>query len=176
VVLALVVVAFVVWLQRPVVNVAPPAVAVESPGTETAGRLFVHVAGAVRSPGLFELPEGSRVADAVAAAGGARRGGVLDLLNLAQLLTDGMKVEVPRKGAQVASQGASPASGGPTLVSINGADTTALETIPGIGPVTAAAIIAHRDEIGGFTALEQLLDVSGIGPAKYEAMLPYVAL
>ena len=137
----------------------------------------MHVAGAVRSPGLYELSEGQRVADAVAAAGGPGRKADLDMLNLAQLLSDGMKVEVPLKGGP-APGGAPSGTTGPadTTISINSADQAQLETIPGIGPVTAAAILAHRTETGGFDALEQLLDVNGIGPATYESMLPYISL
>jgi competence protein ComEA len=139
---------------------------------------MVHVAGAVKRPGLYPLPAGSRFADAVAAAGGPTARGDLDLMNLAQLLVDGTKVEVPPRSA---TSGGVPAavpssSAAPAAISLNAADQAALETIPGIGPVTAAAILQHRDEIGGFTSLEQLLDVSGIGPATYESMRDFVAL
>jgi competence protein ComEA len=99
-------------------------------------------------------------------------------MNLAQLLLDGTKVEVPSRSA---TSGGVPAavpssSAAPAVISLNSADPAALETIPGIGPVTAAAILQHRDEIGGFTSLEQLLDVSGIGPATYESMRDFVSL
>lgn len=176
VVVALLAGAALVWQRRAVVNVAPPSVSQTSPEeAASSATLYVHVAGAVRSPGLFELPDGARVADAVAAAGGARKAGDLDAVNLAQLLTDGMKIEVPREGEERVAAPEAAADEGPA-VSLNSADRTALETIPGIGPVTAAAILAHRAELGGFSALEELLDVNGIGPATYEAMLPYVSL
>lgn len=167
-------------------QVAPPAT-YESWSPSVAGSpavpgglvVTVHVAGEVKRPGLYPLPAGSRFADAVAAAGGPTAKGDLDLVNLAQPLVDGTKVEVPSRSAP-GSTGvpvtAGAPSGAPALISLNSADEAALETIPGIGPVTAAAILAHRDEIGGFTSLEQLLDVSGIGPATYESMRDFVTL
>lgn len=126
------------------------------------------------APGLYELPEGSRVADAIEVAGGARRNADLDALNLAQVLTDGMKVDVITKGSNAASIDASTETD--ALVSINSADATTLETIPGVGPVTAAAIIEYRDRLGGFGAIDDLIEVTGIGPATLEALRPYVSL
>lgn len=160
-------------------RIAPPATSDISDDSQDAsvGTLFVHVAGAVRNPGLYEVVDGARVADAIAAAGGALKRAELDLLNLAQPVTDGMKVDVPRPGSSATvpdATSSTPSSDG--TVSINSADQTALETIPGIGPVRAAAILAYRDERGGFATLEELLEVSGIGPATYEALLPYVTL
>lgn len=141
--------------------------------------VMVHVAGAVKAPGLYSLPVGSRVADAVEAAGGPTAKADIDLLNLAGLLLDGTRIEVLAKGPGPPSAplpGSGPASAVPAIISLNSADQVALETIPGIGPVTAAAILQHRDEIGGFTSLEQLLDVSGIGPATYESMRDFISL
>lgn len=167
-------------------RVAPPSTyeAWSPSASPTAAALgdvvMVHVAGAVKKPGLYPLGAGARFADAVAAAGGPTAKADLHLLNLAQLALDGMKVEVPTRGsagapgapvAEVPTTAASPA-----VLSLNSADQAGLETIPGIGPVTAAAILQHRDEIGGFTSLEQLLDVSGIGPATYESMRDFVSL
>lgn len=159
--------------------VAPPATAA-SPGSgadELAGGVFVHVSGAVRQPGLYELTEGARVADAVAAAGGATRKAEVGLINLAQVITDGMKIDIPRKGvAAVPAPGASGDPASAAMVSINSADQAALETLPGVGPVTAQAIISHREEIGVFTSLEELLDVSGIGPVTFAEIRPHVTL
>lgn len=163
-----------VWGRRPAAAIAPPAtVAPASVAASPAGApVFVHVAGAVRAPGLYEMPSGARVADAVEAAGGASPRADLDLLNLAAPVTDGMKVDVLSKGG-----GVTPApSASPGPVSLNSADQAALETIPGVGPVTAAAILARRDEAGPFTSIEQLMEVSGIGPATLESMRPYVTL
>lgn len=164
---------------RPAPSIAPPAVSGAPISASPAGvAVFVHVAGAVRRPGLYELPEGARVADAIAAAGGATRRAEIDLLNLAQVLTDGLKVEVPRKGeAAAVSSGAGavqPSPGAP--ISLNSADQATLETVPGIGPVRAGAIIAYREEHGGFSSVDELLDVSGIGPATLAAIRELVTL
>jgi competence protein ComEA len=183
---ALVVAALLLWSRGAPAQIAPPAVA-PSPGISAATSevqgavLLVHVAGAVVKPGLYELPLGARVADAIELAGGPRRRADLDLLNLAQPLIDGTKVEVPVRGghpqATAATTGTSTeGAAGPAPVSLNSADQVALEAIPGIGPVKAAAIIAYRDETGGFTVLEDLLEVSGIGPVTFENLLPFVAL
>lgn len=163
-------------------RVAPPAEAAvaEAPSAATApasSSLLVHVAGAVRRPGLYEFPDGTRVADAIESAGGPTRRADLDLLNLAQPLVDGTKIEVLQRGevSAVAAAGdsATPAS---ATISLNSADQVLLETIPGIGPVTAAAILQHRQKIGRFESLEQLLDVDGIGPATFDGIRAYITL
>jgi competence protein ComEA len=159
---------------------APPAGARPAVSGEV---VLVHVAGAVRRPGLYELAAGARVADAIRAAGGAARRADLDALNLAEQLVDAQKVDVPRRGEQSATTAptapptaaGSPAVDGP-LVNINTADQAALEAIPDVGPVTAAAILEYRAQIGSFTSIDQLLDVSGIGPVTLENMRPYVTL
>lgn len=174
-----------VWSRRPAAAIAPPATAPPVAGTpgaapSPAAGLLVHVAGAVSRPGLYALPAGARVADAIEAAGGPAGKADLDLLNLAEPLVDGVKVEVLVRGsdppAAVRSTLAGDAPAAPATVPLNSADQAALETIPGIGPVTAAAILAYRDEAGPFTAVEQLLEVSGIGPATLESVRPYVTL
>ena len=133
----------------------------------TPATVLVHVAGWVRHPGVFELPEGDRVVDAIEAAGGPRRGADLGALNLAAMLVDAQQVLVPKRGRPEAagtapSPGTSGASG--DLVNVNTATAADLETLPGIGPVLAEAIVAYRDEHGPFTSVDQLEDVSGIGP------------
>ena len=165
-------------------RIAPPAEASSSIDTSAAaqqeggGGVFVHVAGAVHKPGLYELSTGARVADAIAAAGGALRKADVDVVNLAQVVTDGMKIAVPRKGVAIAGSAAASSSSteSSALVSINSAGLAELETLPGVGPVTAEAIIAHREEVGVFTSLEELLDVSGIGPATFAEIRPHVSL
>ncbi len=154
--------------------VAPPATSATVPAEVPTELMFVHVAGEVEKPGLYRLPSGLRVADAIDAAGGALERADLDALNLADLLADGMKVEVPRRGRAPAT--AATPSPTPGLIDLNTADAVLLETVPGIGPVTAAAILRHRDEIGRFESVEQLLDVSGIGPATLESLRPYVTV
>jgi competence protein ComEA len=137
--------------------------------------VLVHVAGAVRRPGLYEFPTGARVADAIETAGGASRRADLDALNLAALLIDGSKVDVPLMGESPPISGAmsTPSTAG---VSLNSADQAALETVPGIGPVTALAIISEREKLGGFRSIEQLLEVDGIGPSTLESIRPYLTL
>lgn len=166
-------IAVALWLGSPPARVAPPAIAPRAGAAAPA--LLVHVAGAVRRPGLYELPQGSRVADAVEAARGPRRGADLDALNLALEVADGAKILVPGRGDS-ATVAAAPDTSGAAAVSVNTADQAALETIPGIGPVKAAAIVAHRAEIGGFQRIEQLLDVDGIGPATLDSIRDYITL
>lgn len=143
----------------------------------------VHVAGAVSRPGVVTLAPGSRVVDAVAAAGGMVAGADPDRVNLAAPLVDGRRVVVPLVGQAppaevVPSGGAAEASGAggaavPAVgapVDLNTADEAALDSLPGIGPATAAAIVAHRGEAGPFRSVDDLLDVRGIGEAKLEAL------
>lgn len=161
-------------------QIAPPAIAAPegSPtsGDDASGVFFVHVAGAVRRPDLYEFPTGARVADAIATAGGALPKAAVDQLNLAEPLVDGMKVLVPKIGEQPPP----PTSGGGAqdapAIPLNSADQAQLETIPGIGPVTAIAILEHREEIGGFDSFDQLLDVDGIGPATLDDIRSYLTL
>ena len=163
----------------PVAGVSPSAVMPSAPGT----MILVHVAGAVRRPGLYEIASGARIADAIDLAKGPKPTADLSALNLAEPLTDGQKIEVPRRGEDVQiTAPTTPVPGSTTsavpggTININTADQITLETIPGIGPVTAQAIIAYRTEVGSFSSIEQLLEVSGIGPATLESMRPYVTL
>ena len=158
---------------------AQPAPPVSPAAATTEPTLLVHVAGAVREPGLYEFPQGARVADAIETAGGATIRADLNLLNLAEPLVDGIKVDVLTKGeapapttGSVAADGSAPG----TLIPLNTADQVMLESIPGVGPVTATAILTYRAEIGSFTALEQLLEVDGIGPATFDNIRAYVTL
>jgi competence protein ComEA len=157
----------------------PPLTSQAAPGT-----ILVHVDGAVARPGLYSLPQGARVADAVDVAGGPRTAADLRAINLAEPLTDGQKLDIPKKGEEAAeavpTAPASPvpsAAGGPaTIVDLNSADQATLETLPEVGPVTAAAILQYRDEAGGFSSVDELLDVDGIGPATLEAVRPFVTV
>ncbi len=132
--------------------------------TASGGEAVVHVAGAVAEPGVYRLPAGSRVADAVARAGGATGAGRPDAINLAARVADGQQIVVP--GRDTAPAGAT--EDGP--ISLGSADQADLETIDGIGPVTAADIIEFRDERGGIASIEELDAVPGIGPATLEAL------
>ena len=123
------------------------------------------------------LPPGSRVVDALEAAGGARRGVDLTALNLARPLVDGEQVLVGvQPVAGVAGTLDSPAPAGGTLVNLNTADAAALDTLPGVGPVTAEAILSWREEHGGFTSVDELLEVDGIGEATLADLAPLVTL
>lgn len=135
-----------------------------SGGAVSGGDVVVHVAGEVAEPGVYRLPAGSRVADAVERAGGVTGSGQPDAINLAARLADGQQVVVPGRGAAAAS---APEEG---PISLGSADQAALETIDGIGPVTAADIIEFRDERGGVASIEELDEVAGIGPATLEAL------
>jgi competence protein ComEA len=129
--------------------------------------VLVHVAGWVRSPGVYELHEGDRVVDAIQAAGGARRGSDLGALNLAAVLVDAQQVLVPKTGEAQPAAGTAPTTGSAApqqLINVNTATPTELEELPGIGPVLAEAIVSYREEHGPFTSVDQLEDVSGIGP------------
>jgi len=139
--------------------------------------LVVHVAGEVRNPGVVVLPPGSRVGDAVEAAGGLRRGGSLGPANLARLLADGERVEI---GADAVPEQASAAGAGPAApgapVDLNSATAEQLDALPGIGPVTAAKILAWRAEHGRFSVIDELAEVPGIGPRTLEELRPRVRL
>ncbi len=150
----------------------------------------MDVAGDVRRPGIAVLPVGSRVVDALEAAGGARPGVDLATLNLARPLVDGEQVVVGAP-AQPAPAGApattvvpgvtAPAAGGAAtgttpIVNLNTADQATLETLPEVGPVTAAAILAWRDQHGGFTTVDELLEVDGIGDATLATIAPHASV
>ena len=145
----------------------------------------VHVAGQVRSPGVYAVPSGGRVADAVVAAGGTAAEADVEQLNLAARVTDGERVYVPKKGepppAVVAAPPAGAGAGGGAKagapvgpVDLNTATSDQLEALPGVGPATSKAILAYRSSHGRFRSVTELLEVPGIGPAKLEALRPLV--
>ena len=157
---------------------ATAAIAVEERG---GGRLVIHVAGAVRRPGVYKLPSTARVADAVERAGGARRRADLGGLNLAAELEDGRQVLVPERapagGAAVADAGAAgaePAPGQP--LNINTATLEQLDTLSGVGPLTAQKILDFRDERGGFSSVEELGEIPGIGDVRLATLREAVTL
>lgn len=172
--------------RMPVTQAEPPAPTSDlSPATiGPAASLLVHVAGAVGSPGVVELPPGSRVIDAVTAAGGLLPDADPDRLNLAAPLEDGLRVAVPVVGqpapdvfeAWAAAGPGSDAASGAGVVNVNLASQAQLETLPGVGPATATAIIAHRDSNGPFRTVESLIDVRGIGEAKLDALRDLVTV
>jgi competence protein ComEA len=154
------------------------AVAVGGQGGPTAApsELVVDVAGRVRRPGITVLEPGARVIDAIRAAGGARRGVDLTPLNLARPLVDGEQILVGVRGGPQQPVGAGSSAGGGLLVNINTAGQSELESLPEVGPVTALAIMAWREAHGGFTSVDQLLDVDGIGEATLHTVTPFVTV
>ncbi|WP_307842734.1 ComEA family DNA-binding protein [Salinibacterium sp. NK8237] len=138
-----------------------------------APSLFVHVTGAVARPGLFELAEGARVIDAIAAAGGFTDDANRDQLNLARLLTDGEQFAVPAAGDGDDAAGATESDG---RVNLNTADAAALDTLPRIGPAMAARILAWRDANGRFTSIDDLRNVAGIGDATFDGLRDLVTV
>ena len=127
--------------------------------------VVVHVVGAVESPGVIELPENSRIIDALAKAGGAREDAILSGINLARVLFDGEQIVVPSQADEPAAVSI---DAPPGLVSLSRGTSAELETLPRVGPATAARIIAWREENGPFTSVDDVLAVSGIGPATLE--------
>jgi competence protein ComEA len=141
---------------------------------EPAPRLVVHVVGAVRRPGLYQLPNGSRIADALRRAGGATRRADLSLVNLAAPVSDGTQVVVPRRIPAGAAGGAADAApGGP--VHLNTATVDQLDELPGVGPVTAQKIVDWREQHGAFSSVDDLDAIPGIGPARLEQLRELVA-
>ncbi len=177
------------WTGRPQpVSLAEPATATSSPTAavalpsasatgDAAGSLVVDVSGDVREPGVYTLPAGSRVADALDAAGGAEPAADTETLNRARLLVDGEQIVV---GAPAAVASAPVATAGDpsttALLSLNSASPEQLEELPGIGPVLAANIVDYREQSGGFTTVEELLDVSGIGESRLAELRDHVTL
>jgi len=165
------------FLLRPHGPSIPPPVRVAAPATKSVGgvSLYVDVVGAVRRPGLYRLPQGSRVADALVRAGGMTRGAQHELVNLAARVADGEQIVVPRRGAggPVGQAGAAGASAGP--VHLNSATLEQLDALPGIGPVTAQKILDFRREHGAFGSFDELDAIPGIGPARMEQLRGLVA-
>jgi competence protein ComEA len=139
-----------------------------------SGVIYVHILGQVMRPGLYELADGARAVDAVAAAGGFTEQADAAGLNLARFVSDGEQIVVPAIG-QVAA-GVAPGITGDGRVNLNTADAATLDTLPGVGPATAAKILAWREEHGRFESVDDLLDVGGIGEAKLDAIRDLVTV
>lgn len=183
---AVLVVGVLMWRSRPAAQPVPAVASLPSlaptrtavaPAPSPSGRITVAVAGRVRHPGVVELPAGSRVDDAITAAGGLAPGAHLGLLNLAKVLADGEQVVVGIPGVTGDSGSVPAASGGPSgPVNLNSASLEQLESLPGVGPSTAQKILDWRTANGPFQSVDQLQDVSGIGPAKFAEIAPKVTL
>jgi competence protein ComEA len=163
-------------LLRPARPAVPPPVRVSAPvGHASAPRLFVNVVGAVRRPGLYTLKDGSRVADAVIRAGGPTPKAQIELLNLAARIADGEQIVVPRRGR--GNPGAAASGGGAAAgpVHLNSATFEQLDSLPGVGPVTAQKILDYRQQHGAFGSVDELDAIAGIGPARLEQLRGLVA-
>ncbi|MEU5187371.1 helix-hairpin-helix domain-containing protein [Streptomyces klenkii] len=173
--------------ETPVVVTPPPPPPVVASPSRTGGAVVVDVAGKVRRPGVLRLPPGSRVADALAAAGGARPGADTTGLNRARVLVDGEQIVVGAPGgpgggpgsgpggaaaASAAAAGGGPAPGAP--VSLNSATVEQLDALPGVGPVLARHILDYRTQHGGFRSVEELRKVNGIGSRRFTDLRPLV--
>jgi competence protein ComEA len=173
---------------------ASPTIGVSASSINTTPQIItVHVAGAVKNPGVYRLKYGSRINDGIVAAGGATSAANLDVINLATVLNEGEQIYVPKRGEkphvitnrpQVGGAGGAGGAGGVAgaggaansavsqLININLASVVELEQLPGVGPATAKAIVAYREKNGAFLKVEDLLKVRGIGPAKLSEILP----
>ena len=134
------------------------------------GDIVVDVSGAVLRPGVYRMPAGARVIDAMKRAGGAAPGAVVEAINRAARLTDGQQVVVPAKAAAEPPARPRLRRGRSGPISLGSATVEQLDTIDGIGPVTAQNIVEYRDQHGGLSSVEQLDEVSGIGPATMESL------
>ena len=169
--------------STPVAVAAPPSVvASPAPTPSSTPTILVHVIGAVRSPGVVTLPEGSRVTDAIGAAGGLAASADPEELNLAAVVGDGSQLVIgtrarPRGELRGVDDGGTAGTGaGGDEVSLNSATVEQLETLPGVGPVTASKIMAWRKEHGRFASVAELQEVDGIGPKTYAEIAPHVRL
>ncbi|MFJ7056263.1 helix-hairpin-helix domain-containing protein [Streptomyces microflavus] len=165
-------------VPRPAAGAPPTASSAPSP--DTAGQIVVDVSGKVHRPGVQSLPAGSRVADALRAAGGVRAGTDVTGLNRARVLVDGEQVAVGLPQAQAApgtadgAAGTPGASGPAAPLSLSAATKEQLETLPGVGPVLAQHIIDHRTENAGFRSVDELRQVNGIGDRRFAVLRPLV--
>ncbi|MGB0102234.1 MAG: ComEA family DNA-binding protein [Nocardioides sp.] len=160
----------------PLADVTP--VAATATGGAPTEAVTVDVTGKVRRPGIVVLEAGARVVDALEEAGGARSGVDLSSLNLARLLVDGEQVVVGVPAPVGVAAAVPPTPGGPgaPLVNLNTATQVELETLPQVGPVTAGSILSWRDAHGGFTSVDELLEVDGIGDATLAQLAPLVTV
>jgi len=163
-------------------GVAGDGIVDETAASATPGGavIFVHILGAVNRPGLYELSDGARAVDAVAAAGGFGENADQSQLNLARFVADGEQIVVPVVGEAPPAQSGAPPPGAPgesgAKVNINTADAAELETLPRVGPTMSARIIAWRETNGRFTAIEDLMSVTGIGEKTFDGFKDLVTL
>lgn len=159
----------------PVATSAAPLAPSASPSASAGGEVVVEVVGRVRQPAVVTLPKGSRVQDAIEAAGGVRPGVDTTDQNLARMLVDGEQIRIGLPPAPVGAMSTAAVTPG-ALIDINTASLDALQEIPGVGPVLATRIVTYREQNGGFQSVEQLMEVSGIGEATFAQMKPMVTV
>ncbi len=153
--------------------------------TPTPEPISIFINGEVAEPGIYQLPYDSRVQELIQLAGGFTAEAFVDVVNLAQPLTDGMHVHVPAEGNEqvaiplVSTPPSTTKSDGQMadgLINLNTATQSQLETLPGVGPSTAEKILVYREDNGPFQSIEAVMDVSGIGPAKFEKMAEFITI
>jgi competence protein ComEA len=173
------------WPRPEPIHIVPPAVATPAAQVATAASIVVHVVGAVQRPGVYSLAPGSRLDDAVRAAGGLTEEADASRINLADYARDAQQVYVPVKGetpppgpTTVAggSVGAGNSEGARGLIPINTASAAQLEALPGIGPALAERIVAYREAHGPFRQPEEIMQVTGIGEARYEQIRSLITI
>ncbi|MFA5105085.1 MAG: ComEA family DNA-binding protein [Candidatus Margulisiibacteriota bacterium] len=147
----------------------------DSPPVEIAGPLYVDISGAVKCPGVYKIPSGSRLVSAIDAAGGLAASAMLDDINLAGILKDGQKVVIASR-ATTKNSNSQASAVKDSVVNINTGDDKTLDLIPGVGPVMAKRIIDYRTANGNFKNIEDLKNVSGIGDAKLEKLKKFISL
>ncbi len=161
-------------IERSLPMASRPSVAVSAapPPSLVSADVVVQIAGAVLRPGVYHLPLGSRVADLVTAAGGPIDGVDAAVLPLAAKVTDGQRVYLPKPGEPMSAAAGVSVSGSSATgpVDLNSATAAQLDALPGIGPSTAAAIVAYRDKHGPFTSIDGLLEIKGLGTSKVDAL------
>lgn len=174
---AVLVAGFFLWRSRPAPEPLPAPTPLSAPPSagpparpSQAAKVTVHVAGKVRDPGVYTLPAGARVTDAITAAGGARRGAPLETVNLARRLVDGEQIVLGGQVPPAAASPVSPLSPDTGVLDLNSATPDQLEQLPGVGEVLASRIADYRTAHGGFTSVDQLREVTGIGARRYEEL------
>ncbi len=166
VVSALVAIGVMLWVDR----MRPVTIVFQTPAAET---IEVSVSGAVRSPGVVDVPAGARLIEVVDTAGGFTDDANTDALNLAARVGDGEAITIPRAGESAGSSGSSQATG---LINLNTATVAELDELPGIGDVLAGRIIDHRETVGPFTSVDQLSEIEGISPRLVDEIRPFVTV
>lgn len=165
-----------VVLQQPAQQATQQSASRPAASPQVASLLVVHMSGEVIAPGIYRLPVGARIDDALKAAGGPTGEGDIHRLNLAARLADGQQIVVPRRIDPVLSQLAQSASPTPGKVNVNMAGVAELDRLPGVGPVTAQRIVAYREQHGPFTSVEQLREAKLVNAATFEKIKDLIGL